>query len=292
MMRETASAKATAPPKQVIHEAPVKFRSGKHTAIVKEVFDIAPQFPPTYLIRFTFENESVFDFEPGQFISIFAEKDGKRISRPYSIASWPENKAYLELCIKVVEGGFMSNYLHHVRPGTKLPTIGPLGRFVMQEPIPYDTVFVATGTGVAPFIAMMGHIWEQGMDHGREFHMVFGVRYVHDLIYRDLIERDGPERTAVTARDAIVPCELDLGRAGPIGHTFHEKPVQRLRVPDDHEVPAFRRLEPVRPSVHEHIVPGLQRGPHALVFDPEAGEGEHSGRGHLNFGYTVCRSVG
>src|SRR5207302_91941 len=117
MMRETASAKATAPPKQVIHEAPVKFRSGKHTAIVKEVFDIAPQFPPTYLIRFTFENESVFDFEPGQFISIFAEKDGKRISRPYSIASWPENKAYLELCIKVVEGGSMSNYLHHVRPG-------------------------------------------------------------------------------------------------------------------------------------------------------------------------------
>ena len=83
----------------------------------------------------------------------------------------------------------MSNYLHHVRPGTKLPTIGPLGRFVMQEPIPYDTVFVATGTGVAPFIAMMGHIWDQGLDDGREFHMVFGVRYVHDLIYRDLIER-------------------------------------------------------------------------------------------------------
>src|SRR5438552_1680134 len=105
MMRETASAKAAVPQKQVIHEAPVKFRSGKHTAIVKEVFDIAPQFPPTYLIRFTFENEGVFDFEPGQFIS------------------------------------------------------------------------------------MMGHIWERGLDDGREFHMVFGVRYVHDLIYRDLIER-------------------------------------------------------------------------------------------------------
>src|SRR5437879_1799149 len=154
MMRETASAKVAAPQKQVIHEAPVKFRSGKHTAIVKEVFDIAPKYPETYLIRFTFENEGVFDFEPGQFISVFAEKDGKRISRPYSIASWPENKNYLELCIKVVEGGFMSNYLHHVAPGTKPPTIGPLGRFVMQEPIPYDTVFVATGTGVAPFIAM------------------------------------------------------------------------------------------------------------------------------------------
>lgn len=189
MMRETAPAKAATPQKQVVRESPVKFRSGKHTAIVKEVFDITPKYPETYLIRFMFENEGVFDFEPGQFISIFAEKEGKRISRPYSIASWPQNKAFLELCIKVVEGGFMSNYLHHVPRGTKLQTIGPLGRFVMQEPIPYDTVFVSTGTGIAPFISMMGHIWEQGLGDDREFHMVFGVRYVQDLIYRDLIEK-------------------------------------------------------------------------------------------------------
>ncbi len=189
MIRGTAPAKAVAVQKPAITEPPVKFRSGKHTVIVKEVFDIAPKFPQTYLIRFTFENEPVFDFEPGQFISIFAEKDGKRISRPYSIASWPENKDYLELCIKIVEGGFMSNYLYHVSPGTKLQSIGPLGRFVIPEPIRYDTVFVATGTGVAPFIAMMGHIWAQGLDRGHEFHVVFGVRYVHDLIYRSLIEK-------------------------------------------------------------------------------------------------------
>ncbi|TLZ91604.1 MAG: hypothetical protein E6K01_00665, partial [Methanobacteriota archaeon] len=75
MIRGTAPAKALAVPKPAVQETPVKFRSGKHTVIVKEVFDIAPKFPQTYLIRFTFENEPVFDFEPGQFISIFAEKD-------------------------------------------------------------------------------------------------------------------------------------------------------------------------------------------------------------------------
>src|SRR3972149_4880586 len=159
MMREPAPARSSAVPKPAVAEPPVKYRSGKHTAIVKEVFDIAPVYPETYLIRFTFENEPVIDFEPGQFISIFAEKDGKRISRPYSIASWPENKDHMELCIKVVEGGFMSNYLHHVPPGTKLQSIGPLGRFVIPEPIRYDTVFVAPGTGVAPFISMLGPIW-------------------------------------------------------------------------------------------------------------------------------------
>ncbi len=187
MMRESAPAKAVTPAKPVFKESPPKFRSGKHTAIVKEVFNITPKYPETYLIRFTFENEPVFDFEPGQFISLFAEKDGKRISRPYSIASWPENKDYLELCIKVVEGGFMSNYLHQVVPGAKLQAIAPLGRFVLPEPIQCDTVFVATGTGVAPFVSYMGHIFENNLDDGHEFSLVFGTRYSYELIYHDLI---------------------------------------------------------------------------------------------------------
>ena len=168
---------------------PVKFRSGKHTVIVEEAFDISPKYPETYIIRFTFKDEPVFDFEPGQFISIFAEKDGKKISRPYSIASWPENKDYLELCIKVVEGGFMSNYLHHVKPGMELQAIGPLGRFVLTEPIQYDTVFVATGTGVAPFVAHLGHLFNTGLDDGHEFHLVFGTRYTYDPIYHELLQR-------------------------------------------------------------------------------------------------------
>lgn len=194
MMRETAPTKAAAPQKVAFPEPPVKFRSGKHTAIVKEIVDITPRYPETYVIRFAFENEPVFDFEAGQFISIFAEKDGKRISRPYSIASPPENKEHLELAIKVVEGGFMSNYLHTVPLGTRLQSIGPLGRFVIPEPIQRDTVFVATGTGVAPFVSMLGHIFANGLDDGLDFYVVFGVRYVYDLIYRDLFERWAKER--------------------------------------------------------------------------------------------------
>jgi NAD(P)H-flavin reductase len=189
MMREPAPTKGATAAKPALQEPPVKFRSGKHTLVVKEVFDITPKYPETYLIRFTFESEPVIDFEPGQFISIFAEKDGKRISRPYSIASWPENKDHLELCIKVVEGGFMSNHLHHIAPGTRLASIAPLGRFVVPEPIRQDTVFVATGTGVAPFVSMLGHIWENNLDDGLDFYVVFGVRYVYDLIYRALFER-------------------------------------------------------------------------------------------------------
>jgi len=170
---------------------PIRFRGSRHTAVVKEVFDIATPYPETYLIRFTFDGEpKVFDYQAGQFISIFAEKDGKSISRPYSIASPPESKDHLELAIKVVEGGFMSNYLHHVAPGTKLKSIGPLGTFVLLEPPDYpirDTMFVATGTGVAPFVGMISHIFH--MKYDIQVHLVFGCRYIHDLIYMDIFEK-------------------------------------------------------------------------------------------------------
>jgi len=191
MQREPAAKQAPSQRPAPFKAPPIRFRGSRHTAVVKEVFDIAKPYPETYLIRFTFDGEpKVFDFQAGQFISLFAEKDGKSISRPYSIASSPEQKDHLELCIKVVEGGFMSNYLHHVAPGTKLRSIAPLGTFVLLEPPDYpirDTVFVATGTGIAPFISMIGHIW--AMDYDIDVHMVFGCRYVHDLIYMDILQK-------------------------------------------------------------------------------------------------------
>src|SRR5438093_1103962 len=82
MMRGAAPSKATVPQKPVIQEAPVKFRSGKHTAIVKEVFDITTKYPETYLIRFTFEHESVFDFEPGPWRRPGVDRGLRRRVRP------------------------------------------------------------------------------------------------------------------------------------------------------------------------------------------------------------------
>jgi len=186
-------------------KAPViKYRGTKHTAVVKEVFDVARKYPETYLIRFTFENEPrVFDFHPGQFISLFAEKDGKSISRPYSIASPPHNKEYLELAIKVVEGGFMSNYLHRVPSGTKLRSIAPLGGFILLEPVENPIAFIATGTGVAPFRGMVEHIFQHGTD--QEVYLFHGVRYVEDIIYREEFER-------LAARNPNFHYELTVSR--------------------------------------------------------------------------------
>jgi len=178
----TATAPMTTP---AAHEARPKYRAARHHVKVREVTWITPS---TYLIYFTVDDNGttpVFDFETGQFLSLFVDKDGKTINRPYSIASAPHEKDAIELCIKVVEGGFMSNYLKDRQPGDRYRIMAPLGAFILREPINTDIAFISTGTGVAPFVGMTKHLIRHGlMDH--EIYMFTGVRYVKELLYHDL----------------------------------------------------------------------------------------------------------
>ena len=179
---DAAATAATAVP-----EPRVRFRSARHMVKVR---GLSWMTPTTYVIDFVMDDNGtsqVFDFKPGQFLSIFVEKDGKTISRPYSIASSPTQKDAVELVIKVVEGGFMSNYLKDRQPGERFRIIAPLGGFILQEPVATDIAFIATGTGIAPFIAMTKYM----IDHGtmdREVWMVTGHRYVKELLYHDLLQ--------------------------------------------------------------------------------------------------------
>ena len=177
-------------PASAAYEARPKHRAARHFLKVREVTWMTPS---TYLIYFTMDdngqNQPVFEFEPGQFLSIFVEKDGKKINRPYSIASSPTEREALELCIKVVEGGFMSNFLKERRPGDRYAIMAPLGSFILREPITTDIAFISTGTGVAPFVGMTKWLIHHNLMDGHDVYMFTGVRYVHELLYHDLFLR-------------------------------------------------------------------------------------------------------
>jgi len=89
-----------------------------------------------------------FRFQPGQ--SILVRRAG--LERSYSIASGPDEDGLL-LCIRCVPGGAMSPALSRLLPGDELAVEGPQGYFLLQTG-PRPVVFVATGTGVAPFLSM------------------------------------------------------------------------------------------------------------------------------------------
>ena len=144
--------------------------------------------PDVNVIRFVPTNSQMFDFEPGQFVSISAVKpDGKKIARDYSIYSPPSFRQGFELCVKRVEGGFMSNYLCDLKKGDKVNAIGPMGGFVLRRPLPPEIFFVSTGTGVAPFRAMLETLLGQG-EKNTHIYLIFGTRHPEDIINRSFFE--------------------------------------------------------------------------------------------------------
>jgi CDP-4-dehydro-6-deoxyglucose reductase len=151
------------------------------TARLIESFEIAPEVK-----HFVFEVPEVeqLPYLPGQFVSFTREFDGKKVTRAYSTASAPSGNRF-ELCLNRVPGGIFSPYLFAMRPGETLEMKGPLGFFTVKDP-DRDAIFVATGTGIAPFRGMLQARARKG--GGGELTLVFGVRYEHSLLYRKEFE--------------------------------------------------------------------------------------------------------
>jgi NAD(P)H-flavin reductase len=120
------------------------------------------------------EKPSLFTFEPGQRICLIYNT----VERDYSMVSSPANKD-LVLCIRKVEGGVLSPQLSSVSMGTLLNFTGPHGYFTFQPSI-RPAVFIATGTGIAPFCSIVG----SGVT---DITLLHGVMLSDDLYYADFL---------------------------------------------------------------------------------------------------------
>ena len=130
-----------------------------------------------------------FGFVPGQWISVKANTpDGEEITRAYSIASHPSENGHFALCLNRVQDGFMSNHLCNLDPNANISFQGPFGDFILRPPL-RDTVFIATGTGIAPFRSMLHWLLADTDRHqGHQFWLLFGARRELDLYYREEFE--------------------------------------------------------------------------------------------------------
>ena len=116
-----------------------------------------------------------FDFVPGQRLRIIHAVG----ERDYSLVSGPDD-CELVLCIRLVDRGSVSVFLSSCEIPTKIPISGPWGYFTFK-PSSHQAIFVAIGTGIAPFVSMI----RSGI---RNFILLHGTRQSDQLYYQDLIQ--------------------------------------------------------------------------------------------------------
>ncbi|MDP9483225.1 MAG: FAD-binding oxidoreductase [Chloroflexota bacterium] len=127
-------------------------------------------------------------FEAGQYMTIGVVVGDRIVQRPYSVASAPAavgSDGY-EFYIRLVNGGMFTTLLWRLPVGHPMRMIGPKGKFTLLPDDDRTHVFISSGTGNAPFVAMM----RQQLIEGRPRRVVFlnGVSHEHELGYRDILE--------------------------------------------------------------------------------------------------------
>jgi NAD(P)H-flavin reductase len=147
-------------------------------AILEESRDLGPNIR---LLRFRIPTVDSFNFIPGQWVSLYSDINGKKITRAYSLASLPNANTF-EICLNLVPDGHFTPFLFSLNPGDTVSMKGPVGNFTLRDP-QRESIFVATGTGVVPFRAILQQ--PQFLETGTPVTLLFGARYEEGLMFRE-----------------------------------------------------------------------------------------------------------
>lgn len=128
--------------------------------------------------------------------------------------------------------GVASNYLCDLAEGDEVKLSGPNGkRFLLPENMhDHDYLFVATGTGIAPFRGMVRELLSAGCT--RQITLVMGAPYRSDLLYHDDFLQLQEQHDNFNYLTAISRERDDDGRPGMYAH-------QRIAHERDRVLPAL-----------------------------------------------------
>ncbi|MBT8494037.1 MAG: hybrid-cluster NAD(P)-dependent oxidoreductase [Deltaproteobacteria bacterium] len=169
------------PPEQIsqTQSGPEVWTKGKRivrcVGIVEETHDVKT-------FQLVGEPPCQFSYRPGQACVLEVPIDGKPVFRSYTIASTPSRPHQLELTIKRVPGGLVSNWLaDHLKVGDRLSISGPTGKFSCTHQRPEKILFISGGSGITPVMSMSR--WMH--DTGGQSDMIFfhSARTQSDLIF-------------------------------------------------------------------------------------------------------------
>lgn len=130
-----------------------------------------------------------FGFQAGQFLMVstgYIDEKKLLVKRAFSIASAPHETDYLEICVKRKEPPSFSAALHSMNAGDTLFIEGPYGKFVLKEPVPENTLFIAGGAGIAPLRSMINTTLQKNTK--QTLTLIFSFHNPEDYIYKQELE--------------------------------------------------------------------------------------------------------
>lgn len=156
-----------------------------YRAEITQRVDVGPD-----LWIFRIRSSGGFNFVPGQYASLAVVVDGKRIERPYSIASAPSEDE-VEFFFELVPNGALTPHLHKLQEGDQLFMRKlPKGKFSLDMSNgKRNHLLISTVTGVAPFVSYIRTLskdWKEGrFDGSHKIFLLNGASRPWEFGYKD-----------------------------------------------------------------------------------------------------------
>ena len=185
----------------------------KLVARVERIYDHAPDTRSLFL---SLADGKHLRFAPGQFISITIPLDDEVRSRPYTIASSPEDRGSFEVCFNQVPNGRGVAWLFERRVGDTIEFAGPFGTFTMEQAPQVEIGLIAEGTAIAPIRPMLKRAFASSSIP--KMHLIYAAPDQQHLLYRaelDQYAHDQPNFTfepLIVGANAIYDRLLDLAK--------------------------------------------------------------------------------
>jgi len=164
------------------------------------------------------DNRSALGFLPGQYVNV--QVPGTDQARSFSFSSGP-GADEVGFLIRNTTYGVLTTYLRErAKVGDKISFNGPLGSFYLRK-IDRPVLFLAGGTGLAPFLSMLSKIEQDGgSEHA--IHLIFGVTNDPDLVGVEELEGYAERLPNFTFATVVAAEESSHPNKGYVTH--HMKP--------------------------------------------------------------------
>jgi len=193
------------------------FLVSEYRGIVERIRDLTHDIKE---LRIRLIEPETIPFEAGRYIQLETPAYGdnpEAVYRAYSLSSTPNDNRAIELIIRLVPEGICTTWVFTMlKEGDAVVFNGPYGEFGLTD-TDREMIWIAGGSGLAPFWGMIRHMREQKI--GRKCTFFFGALSKRDLFLTEelrTLEKEMPNFTYIPALSQPTPDDDWDGETGLI----------------------------------------------------------------------------
>ncbi len=178
------------------HQSKSPVKAWRSQPLIGRCVRVIDETPDVKTFTFVAEPPVEFTYQPGQFVTLELQINGKTIKRAYSISSTPSRPHNIDITVKRATPpnnvpdappGLVSNWLHdNLQAGSQVKIGTPLGDFSCIERPSSKILFISAGSGITPMMSMSR--WLLDTNAGSDIVFFHSARTTDDIVFRQELE--------------------------------------------------------------------------------------------------------